>query len=161
MPNSSPLRSYYFVLLALLFTCLPGYAQTVVTVTVSPATASVVGGGTQQFTASLSNTVNKAVTWAVNGIAGGDPTVGTVSASGLYTAPTVISGPATKVIAATSQADAAAIGKASVTWLPVTMSLSPTAVTLLDGEKQQFTATVLNTPNKTVTWSVTGVGGVS
>ena len=161
MPNSSPLRSYYFVLLALLFTCLPGYAQTVVTVTVSPATASVVGGGTQQFTASLSNTVNKAVTWAVNGIAGGDPTVGTVSASGLYTAPTVISGPATKVIAATSQADAAAIGKASVTWLPVTMSLSPTAVTLLDGEKQQFTATVLNTPNKTVTWSVNGVVGGS
>ncbi len=84
-----------------------------------------------------------------------------VSASGLYTAPTVISGPATKVIAATSQADAAAIGKASVTWLPVTMSLSPTAVTLLDGEKQQFTATVLNTPNKTVTWSVNGVVGGS
>ena len=93
MPNSSPLRSSYFVLLAFLFTCLPGYAQTVVTVTVSPATASVVGGGTQQFTASLSNTVNHAVTWAVNGIAGGDATVGTVSASGLYTAPTVISGP--------------------------------------------------------------------
>ena len=65
------------------------------------------------------------------------------------------------MIAATSQADTAAIGKASVTWLPVTMSLSPTAVTLLDGGKQQFSATVLNTPNKAVTWSVNGVVGGS
>ena len=66
-------------------------------VSISPDTAQmfpnlVVNGQsgtaqTQQFNATVSNTTNETVTWAVNGTAGGSATVGTVSVTGLYTAP--------------------------------------------------------------------------
>ena len=48
----------------------------------SPSAATVANFGTQQFAASVSG-----VTWQVNGIAGGDQSVGFISASGLYVAP--------------------------------------------------------------------------
>jgi len=52
-------------------------------ITVSPSRAAVAASTqTQQFKASLNN-----VTWSVNGVAGGNATVGTISSSGLYTPP--------------------------------------------------------------------------
>ncbi len=54
-------------------------------VTISPTFASVTPIGTVQFTASISGTVSSDVTWYVNGVGGGNSTVGTISASGLYT----------------------------------------------------------------------------
>jgi hypothetical protein len=56
-------------------------------VTISPASAKVRVSATHQFKATVTNTANTAVTWEVNGIAGGNATTGTVSASGLYKAP--------------------------------------------------------------------------
>src|SRR5262249_31366860 len=56
-------------------------------VSVSPASARVTAGNTQQFSAQVSVTSNTAVNWFVSGIARGNSTVGTVTASGLYTAP--------------------------------------------------------------------------
>src|SRR6266849_3025285 len=58
-----------------------------ITIDVSPVTASVFLGVTRQFTANVTNTPNTAVNWAVNGVPGGNSTVGTISAAGLYTAP--------------------------------------------------------------------------
>src|SRR5205807_7707270 len=58
-----------------------------VNVTISPTSATVATRGTQQFTATVQNTSNTAVTWQVNGVTGGNATVGTISSSGLYTAP--------------------------------------------------------------------------
>ena len=56
---------------------------------------------TAQFTATVSNTSNTAVTWAVT-----TPNGGTINANGLYTAPTVAGGlPTIATITATSQAD--------------------------------------------------------
>ena len=62
-------------------------AQNQVTVTISPTSVSIPVGGDRQFTATVSGSSNRAVTWAVNGVAGGNPTVGTISATGLYHAP--------------------------------------------------------------------------
>ncbi len=59
----------------------------VVSITISPTTASVRITTTRQFTATVTNTTNTAVTWKVKGITGGNSTVGTISASGLYRAP--------------------------------------------------------------------------
>jgi hypothetical protein len=60
-------------------------------VTVSPPSGAVLLGATQSFTATVSNTTNTGVTWAVNGIAGGNSSVGTIisvsNGAGLYTAP--------------------------------------------------------------------------
>ncbi|HWR37205.1 MAG TPA: Ig-like domain-containing protein [Clostridia bacterium] len=64
-------------------------ASTAISVTVSPSTASVAKGGTVQFAASVQNASNTSVTWVVDGITGGDNTVGTVSGGGLYTAPNI------------------------------------------------------------------------
>jgi hypothetical protein len=58
-----------------------------VTVKVEPATASLAPLATRQFQANVTGADNTAVHWLVNGIAGGAPSVGLISASGLYTAP--------------------------------------------------------------------------
>src|SRR5207253_7668327 len=43
-----------------------------VSVAISPTSATVGAGGTQQFTATVTNTNNTAVTWQVNGVPGGN-----------------------------------------------------------------------------------------
>ena len=79
-----------------------------VTIDISLATnltsASLQVTGTQQFTATITGATDTAVTWAVNGVAGGNSTVGTISAAGLYTAPQVPPTPNTVTITATSVA---------------------------------------------------------
>jgi|HubBroStandDraft_6_1064221.scaffolds.fasta_scaffold00009_101 hypothetical protein len=57
------------------------------TVTISPITAAVTPTENQQFQASISGTVSTAINWAVDGISGGNASVGTISTSGLYTPP--------------------------------------------------------------------------
>lgn len=77
--------------------------QPAVAVSVSGPTTTQIGG-TGQFTATVTNTANNAVTWQVNGVAGGNSTTGTISSSGLYTAPLTLP-PSTAVnISAVSQA---------------------------------------------------------
>src|SRR5438445_13598627 len=56
-------------------------------VTVHPAKASLTLTEPQQFTATVVNTTNHSVVWAVDGIVGGNSTVGTISTSGLYHPP--------------------------------------------------------------------------
>ena len=85
-------------------------------ITVSPTSATVVVKGTQQFTATVSNASSTLVNWQVNSVAGGDTTHGTISASGLYTAPpTVPSGANVVTITAVSQAVTTLTATASVT----------------------------------------------
>ena len=86
-----------------------------VRVTISPVSATVGAGGTQQFTATVENTNNTAVTWQVSGVIGGNATVGTISSSGLYTAPAVVPNPAIVTVTAVSQADPTKSASAQVT----------------------------------------------
>jgi len=72
-------------------------------------------GETQHVTATVQNTANTAVTWQVNAVSGGNATVGTISSSGLYTAPAVVPSPATVTVTAVSQADATKSASAQVT----------------------------------------------
>jgi len=79
-------------------------------VNVSPTQAAVVTTTqTQQFTATVSG--SSTVTWAVDGVAGGNSTVGMVSSSGLYTPPSTAG---THTIVATSAADATKTGSAKI-----------------------------------------------
>src|ERR1700680_4707963 len=75
-----------------------------VKVSVTPASTSVPVSGTKKFTASVANTSDPTVTWQVNGTTGGEPTHGTIDATGLYTAPSAIPSPSAVTIAAISQA---------------------------------------------------------
>jgi len=83
-----------------------------VTIGVTPTAATLQTGANQQFTATVSNTSNTAVTWAVDGLYNGNINVGTISNSGLYTAPAQ-SG--THTITASSQADSSKTANATVT----------------------------------------------
>ncbi len=85
------------------------------TVTVSPATANVQEAGTQQFSASVTNTTSTAVNWQVNGVTGGNASVGTISSTGLYTAPDVIPSPASVTVTAVLQANSGFSGNSIVT----------------------------------------------
>jgi len=99
-------------------------------VTVSPTTASVRAGATKQFTAGLHN-VSGPAAWTVNGTAGGNATVGTISATGLYTAPLVNPGATVKIRA--TAGNPAVFAEATVTWLnpePFISSLAPSAVNI-------------------------------
>lgn len=84
-----------------------------VSVGLSPATASVALGATEQFTGYAVGSINGALTWQVNGVTGGSTSTGTITepgtytnGGGLYTAPAnmPMTGP-TVTITMISQAD--------------------------------------------------------
>jgi hypothetical protein len=82
-------------------------------VTVHPARASLTLSEPQQYTATVVNTTNHSVVWSVDGIQGGNSTVGTISASGLYHPPAKRS---VHTIKASSVVQASATGSAQV-WI--------------------------------------------
>lgn len=132
-------------------------------VTVSPTTAVVQAGATKTLTSTVTGNVNTAVTWSVNGLAGGSETVGTISAAGVYTAPATVATTSTVVIRATSVAVPTAFGQAAVTLSPpiITVAVAPATAGVRVGDSQPFIATVTGTANTAVTWSVNGVVGGS
>lgn len=83
-----------------------------VTVSVSPRQAAVAAvSQAQQFTATVTGSSDQSVTWDVDGTAGGNSTVGTISASGLYTPPAAAG---THTITATSVASTSSSASANV-----------------------------------------------
>jgi trimeric autotransporter adhesin len=133
-------------------------------VTVTPNPVNVVVGTQQQFTATVTGTTNTAVTWQANGVAGGNSTVGTISAAGLYQAPATVPTPATVTITAISAADGTTSGSAQATIVTVntniTVTVSPSGTTqVYTTTTQQFTATVTGTSDQSVNWYVEGSAG--
>lgn len=123
-------------------------------VALSPTTLTINTGATQQFSARVQGQTNPQVAWSVDGVAGGNSSVGTISSGGLYTAP---SQSGTHTIIATSTNPS---GSASAPVTVFSFTLSPGNGTLLNpGATQQFTATIQGLTNTGVTWSVDGVAG--
>jgi hypothetical protein len=109
----------------------PGAPPPQVTVSVSPNSATVRAGLSQPFTATVTGNSNASVTWQVNGVTGGASATGTVSSTGVYTAPATIPGANTVTVEAVSVADSSAAGQSAVTlWnpTPVIASISPMSV---------------------------------
>ena len=102
-----------------------------ITVGVSPSSANVRAGATKAFTSTVSGSSNMSVTWQVNGVTGGAAATGTISTSGVYTAPATVPGTNTVTISAWSVADSTASGQGIVTlWnlTPVLSSITPSSV---------------------------------
>ncbi len=143
-----------FLILAVLAACgskKSSTSTTAVTLAISPTSASVTTGLTQQFTITVTNTTNTAVTWSVNGVVGGNQTVGFISSAGLYTAPNNVPTPATVTVTAVSQADASVTISVQVTiTAPATatapLTVSPNPVIIPAGGQQTFSATVSGSP---------------
>jgi len=94
-----------------------------VAVSISPTSASVLSGGSQQFTATVSNTTNTAVTWSA--------TAGSISTFGLYAAPAVTTN-SSATVTATSAADPTKSATATVS-ITVTPDFSVSASPLTPG----------------------------
>ena len=122
-----------------------------VTVKVSPTTATLDQGASTTFTAGVLGTKTTAVTWSVDG----GSTNGSITSGGVYTAPNKAG---TYTVTATSVADSTKSASASVTVNDLTISLSPTSVSVNQGGSTVFTATVKGSTNTSVTWSVEGTG---
>jgi serine protease len=84
-------------------------------VAVCPVSAEVQTGKAQAFTATVVGASNTSVTWEVNGVAGGNSTVGTISTAGVYTAPSNVPASPTVTITAVSDANTSVTATASVT----------------------------------------------
>jgi hypothetical protein len=134
-------------------------------VTVTPNPINVAVSTQEQFTATVTGTTNTSVTWQVNGVVGGNSTVGTISTSGLYEAPAAIPNPATVTVTAISVVDNTSSGSAQATIVPtgdainVVVSTNPAVSEVYTGYLQTFIATVTGTTNTAVTWQVDGVTG--
>lgn len=111
-----------------------------VTVSISPTSAGpLYANATQQFTASVTGagSPNTAVTWSVypNG-------VGSISASGLYTAPPDNASAATINVRATSVEDPLTTASANVNLGSTNISISPSTVNVFPNQSVQFSVSL-------------------
>lgn len=142
-----------------------GGTPTVSTVSINPTTATVSGGGTQQFTATATGTNNPAQSfnWSATG--------GTVSGAGLFTAPAATASIQNITITAQSTVDTTKSSTATVS-VPATgappvtyssVSITPSSTTVQGNGTQQFGGTVSGTGaySTVITWSVDGASNGS
>lgn len=130
-----------------------------ITVSVAPTSGSVALGNQLTFTATVSNATDTSVSWSVNNIAGGNSTVGTISSTGIYTAPADLPSPATVQITATSHANPAESATANATVTSdITLSLTPNPASVELGATQRFQVNIMSSghPDTTVGWSLSG-----
>ncbi len=124
-------------------------------VTIYPITLSISPGGTQQYVI-YNTTGGTSVTWTVNGVMGGNSTFGTISSSGLYTAPASV--PMANVVTVTATSGPSGInGSSTVTVqqpVPVIWSTYPNSMPTGSNE-----STTLNGNNFLPT-SLVSVNGV-
>jgi len=117
----------------------------------SPSSTNLAAGQTQQFTATLAGVGTATVTWSLS-----SANAGSISATGLYTAPSFVNASQTVIVTATANG---ATATATINLLPTAVIfVSPVTATLGPSENQQLTATVHGTWNTAVTWSVSPAG---
>jgi hypothetical protein len=104
-----------------------------ITVSISPSSANVRVGGSQQFSATVSGSANTSVTWFVNGVGGGSAATGKINSAGLYTPPTSFPSTNMVTVKAVSAADPNVSASVTVTLLnpiPVLGNIAPQATTV-------------------------------
>jgi hypothetical protein len=86
-----------------LVTIVVGSTTPTVTVSTDLSVTEVYTNATQTFIANVTDAANPAVNWQVNGVLGGNSTVGTISTDGIYSAPATVPTPATVTVSAALQ----------------------------------------------------------
>ncbi|MBC7894573.1 MAG: Ig domain-containing protein, partial [Cytophagaceae bacterium] len=120
----------------------------VASVTVSPATASLLTGGTQQLVATAKDASGGVIpgltfTWTTSA-----SQVATISSGGLVTA--VAAGSATITATSGTVTGTSAITVTTPPPSVASVSVTPTGTTIMEGQGQQLTATALDASGKTV-----------
>jgi len=140
--------------LALMVGCGGSAAAPAISVTISTTPVAMVAGATQTFTASVANdSASAGVNWTAS--------VGSITASGVYTAPTPVA-TATATITATSKTDTSKIATVTVTLTPVSVAITTTPVAMVAGAMQSFADTITGdtTLNAGVNWTAS-VGSIT
>ena len=121
---------------------------------VSPQTAALNSGNTQQFEAWTGNTRDNSASWTCS--------IGWISNTGLFTAPPVSSYTFATITATSSHnpATRAAVRVMVTPHASVSIAVSPTSATLSSGGHQQFTAILTNIAGADVTWTASA-GSIS
>lgn len=135
--------------------CGGGSTSQTVSIAIMPPSATVAVGQQRQFFATVTGTTNTAVSWSVAG-------AGTITAAGVYTAPSSVPSPPQATVTATSQADTSKSASATVTITSQAsgpVAVSPAAATVEVFTTQQFSATINGQPSAAVTWQVNGTTG--
>jgi len=143
-----------------------------VNLSVSPATATLATNHRVTLNVQVNGPSNASVNWSVNGILGGNPTLGQICAVGSnpcqtvtstaapqvdYLAPGSIPSPNPISVTAVSAADSTKSASAQITVINhVLVSVLPGSVALVPMGVQGFTASVLGTGNQNVVWQVQG-----
>ena len=91
-----------------------------ISVSLDPNTIIVCTTQSVQFTATVRNSTNDEVYWSLSGTGCSGTTCGTISTTGLYTAPETVPDPGLVTVTATSAADISKSAQASITILPAT-----------------------------------------
>ncbi len=128
-------------------------------VVVTPNPGTVLLGETLLFSASVSYSADTAVTWSVNGITGGSPQAGTISADGVYMAPTDLPQGGTVHVTATSHADPSKFATANVAISSdIIVSISPETASVELGAAQAFRASISSNgkPDPAIRWNLSG-----
>jgi hypothetical protein len=127
-------------------------------VTVKPTAPCILPAGTEQFHAKVSGLSNSAVNWYVDGVKGGNATVGTISAGGLYAAPSVT---ANHTIKAVSQLSSTVSGSALLTVSTApNYEIYPFVASIPLGGQQKFEAQSCNVPDTAnVSFTVDNIAG--
>jgi hypothetical protein len=144
-------------------------------VEVSPTFAEVAASRRQSLAATVSGTSNEAVTWAVDGIANGNASVGEICQAGSnpcappagpaagpvdYLAPAAVPSGNPVLVTATSAADSSLSATAEMDVIAhLIVSVAPAAAFIAPTGDAEFTAIVVGTSNQAVTWSVSCAAG--
>jgi Bacterial Ig-like domain (group 2)/PKD domain len=139
--------------------------QTLTSIAVSPATATVVDGNTKQFAASARDqfgavmATQPSISWSV--ATGG---AGTISSAGVYTAPSTPTGTGTATVQASS---GAVTGTATVNYTPLqppTVTQPASATLSSDGKSASLSVAATDPNGAAITsysWTVSGPSGVT
>ena len=126
-------------------------------VAVTPTAPCTLPSGTEQFGSIVTGESNTAVNWLVDNVAGGNSTVGTITTSGLYTAPPYTG---THVIKAVSQASSSVYGVSTLTVSSTpTFEIYPFVASIPVNGQQTFQAQECLVPDSNVSFTVDNIAG--
>lgn len=127
------------------------------TVNVKPSAPCILPLATEQFSAGVTGSSGSTVYWYVDGIKGGNASVGIISPAGLYTAPSIA---ATHTIKAVSQTSSAVSGSAVITISSApSFVIYPFVSSIPTGGQQTFQGQSCNVPDPNVTFTVDNIAG--
>lgn len=117
-------------------------SSALIAVRVTPSNITMNRNEAQQFSALVIGAPTTAVVWAV------EPAVGTITSTGLYTAPANIAAaqPINVVARSVHDATKVAYARVNLTASPVAISLDPPSAVMLPGQTLALTAVIQNTP---------------